>query len=80
VDNRSRCAAVILTHTLCGFAVGHCQQFGCVGAPMTTIQAILLGMMLALTPSAVLLAFLLWREGIGTCELDVDLEIDDRRR
>jgi hypothetical protein len=35
------------------------------GAPMTTIQAVVFGVMLALTPSLVLLAFLLWREGIG---------------
>jgi hypothetical protein len=34
-------------------------------APMTTIQAVFLGIMLALTPSLVLLAFLIWREGIG---------------
>jgi hypothetical protein len=45
---------------------------------MTTIQAVLLGMMLALTPSVVLLAFLLWREGIGTLDLDADMEFDDR--
>ena len=32
---------------------------------MTTIQAVLFGMMLAWTPSLVLLTFLLWREGIG---------------
>jgi hypothetical protein len=32
---------------------------------MTTIQAVTFGMMLALTPSVVLLAFLLWREKIG---------------
>jgi hypothetical protein len=36
-----------------------------VGTPMTTIQAVLLGMMLALTPSMLVLAFLLWRERIG---------------
>jgi hypothetical protein len=35
------------------------------GAQMTTIQAVFFGVMLALTPSLVLLAFLLWREGIG---------------
>ena len=35
------------------------------GAPMTTIQAVFFGIMLALTPSIVVLAFLLWREGIG---------------
>jgi hypothetical protein len=33
------------------------------GASLTTIQAVFLGMMLAWTPSVVLLAFLLWREG-----------------
>jgi hypothetical protein len=33
--------------------------------PMTTLQAILLGMMLSWTPSVVLLAFLLWQDGIG---------------
>jgi hypothetical protein len=32
---------------------------------MTTLQAILLGMMLSWTPSVVLLAFLLWQDGIG---------------
>jgi hypothetical protein len=32
---------------------------------MTTLQAVFLGMMLAWTPSVVLLAFLLWRERIG---------------
>jgi hypothetical protein len=32
---------------------------------MTTIQAVIFGVMIALTPSLVLLAFLLWREGIG---------------
>ena len=32
---------------------------------MTTLQAVFLGMMLSWTPSIVLLAFLLWREGIG---------------
>jgi hypothetical protein len=32
---------------------------------MTTIQAVLFGVMLALTPSLLVLAFLLWREGIG---------------
>jgi hypothetical protein len=35
------------------------------GAPMTTIQAVILGGMITLTPSLVLLAFLIWREGIG---------------
>jgi hypothetical protein len=47
---------------------------------MTTIQAVFLGMMLALTPSLVLLAFVLWREGIGARELDVDLDFDDQTR
>jgi len=37
---------------------------------MTTIQAVMLGVMLALTPSFVLLAFLVWREGIGVVEED----------
>jgi hypothetical protein len=32
---------------------------------MTTLQAVFLGMMLAWTPGLGLLAFLLWREGIG---------------
>jgi len=40
------------------------------GAPMTTIQAVFFGIMLALTPSIVVLAFLLWREGIGIAEDD----------
>ena len=38
------------------------------GAPMSTIQAVFFGIMLALTPSIVLLAFLLWREGVGIAE------------
>jgi hypothetical protein len=42
---------------------------------MTTIQAVFLGVMLAWTPSLVLLAFLLWREGMG---LNRDLEFDDQ--
>jgi hypothetical protein len=37
---------------------------------MTTIQAVVFGIMLALTPSIVVLAFLLWREGIGIAEGD----------
>jgi hypothetical protein len=32
---------------------------------MTTLQAVFFGMMLSWTPSVVLLAFLLWRDGIG---------------
>jgi hypothetical protein len=32
---------------------------------MTTLQAVFLGMMLAWTPCVVLLAFWLWRDGIG---------------
>ena len=35
---------------------------------MTTLQAVFLGMMLSWTPSVVLLAFLLWRDGIGLKE------------
>jgi hypothetical protein len=35
---------------------------------VTTIQAVGFGIMLALTPSIVVLAFLLWREGIGIAE------------
>jgi hypothetical protein len=42
---------------------------------MTTIQAVFFGIMLAWTPSLVLLAFLLWRERIG---LKPDLEFDDQ--
>jgi hypothetical protein len=49
-----------------------------VGAPMTTIQAIFFGVMLALTPSLVLLAFLLWREEIGVRKVDANLEFDDQ--
>jgi hypothetical protein len=45
---------------------------------MTTIQAVFFGMMLALTPSLVLLAFFLWREGIGVRGIDADLEFDDQ--
>lgn len=43
------------------------------GAQMTTIQAIFFGLMLALTPSLVVLAFLIWREDIGLREVDLDL-------
>jgi hypothetical protein len=35
---------------------------------MTTLQAILLGMMLSWTPGMALLAFLLWQDGIGVGE------------
>ena len=35
---------------------------------MSTIQAVFFGIMLALTPSTVVLAFLLWREGVGIAE------------
>jgi hypothetical protein len=45
---------------------------------MTTIQAVFFGMMLALTPSLVLFAFLLWREGIGVRAIDAKLEVDDQ--
>jgi hypothetical protein len=45
---------------------------------MTTIQAVFFGVMLALTPSLVLLAFLLWQEGIGVREAGADLKIDDQ--
>src|SRR6266849_6057258 len=45
---------------------------------MTTIQAVFFGVMLALTPSLVLLAFFLWREGIGVREVGADLEFDDQ--
>ena len=46
------------------------------GAPMTTIQAVVFGVMLASTPSMVLLAFLLWREGGG---LRSNSEFDGQR-
>jgi hypothetical protein len=45
-----------------------------VGTPMTTIQAVFLGMMLALTPSIVLLAVLLLREDVGLRQANSDLE------
>jgi hypothetical protein len=45
---------------------------------MTTIQAVFFGIMLALTPSLVLLAFLLWREKIGFREVYANLEFDDQ--
>jgi len=35
------------------------------GDAMTTIQAFFFGVMVAWTPSVVLLAFFLWRDGIG---------------
>jgi hypothetical protein len=41
-----------------------------VGTLMTTFQAVMLGVMLTLTPSLVLLALLIWREGIGAVEQD----------
>jgi len=44
---------------------------------MTTIQAVLFGMMLAWTPSLVLLAFFLWRDGIGLSQADAGLGFDD---
>jgi hypothetical protein len=34
--------------------------------------------MLALTPSVVLLAFLIWREGFGVRDADANLEFDDQ--
>ena len=50
---------------------------------MTTIQAVILGGMITLTPSLVLLAFLIWREGIGLSDggkrnRSNHLEIDDQ--
>jgi hypothetical protein len=39
---------------------------------MTTIQAVLFGIMLALTPSLAVLAFLLWREDIGLVGSDLE--------
>jgi len=45
---------------------------------MTTIQAVFFGVMLAWTPSLDLLAFLLWREGIGVREAGTDLEFNDQ--
>jgi len=36
---------------------------------MTTLQAILLGMMISWTPGLALLAFLLWQDGIGLDEV-----------
>jgi hypothetical protein len=35
---------------------------------MTTIQAVFFGITLAMTPSIIALAFLLWREGVGVRE------------
>ena len=49
-----------------------------VGAPMTTIQAVFFGVILALTSSVVLLAFLIWREGFGVREANANLEFDDQ--
>jgi hypothetical protein len=37
---------------------------------MTTIQAVLFGVMLMLTPSLALVGLLIWREGIGVVEKD----------
>ena len=58
-------------------AAKECQR---VGTLMTTIQAVMLGVMLALTPSLVLLAFLVWREGIGVIDEDSDRETRWSRR
>jgi hypothetical protein len=44
---------------------------------MTTIQAVFFGIMLAWTPSLVLLAFLLWRDGIGLRQADASLAFDE---
>jgi hypothetical protein len=41
------------------------RQVKRVGTLMPTVQAVIFGMLLALTPSLVLLGILLWREGIG---------------
>jgi hypothetical protein len=49
-----------------------------VGAPMTTIQAVFLGMMLTWTPSLVLVAFLFWRDEIVVQKVGADLEFDDQ--
>jgi hypothetical protein len=38
------------------------------GALMTNFHAFALGVMVALTPSVAVLAFLIWREGIGLSE------------
>jgi hypothetical protein len=48
------------------------------GTSMTTIQAVIFGIMLALTPSMVLVAILLSRTGNGLGEADADLEFDDQ--
>jgi hypothetical protein len=40
------------------------------GDAMTTFQAVMLGVMLALTPSLAVLALLIWRDGIGLAEKD----------
>jgi len=42
---------------------------------MTNFHAFALGMMVALTPSVAVLAFLIWREGIGLPR--EHLELDD---
>jgi hypothetical protein len=44
---------------------GSPRQIKRVGTLMPTIQAIMFGVLLALTPSLVLLAILLWRERVG---------------
>jgi hypothetical protein len=45
---------------------------------MTTIQAVFFGIMLAWTPSLVLLAFFLWRDGIGLPQVDGGMKFDDK--
>jgi hypothetical protein len=44
---------------------GNTRESDAWGTPMSTVQAIILGMVLAWTPIIILLAFLIWREGNG---------------
>jgi hypothetical protein len=42
------------------------------------MQAVFFGVMLAWTPSLVLVAFLFLRKGVGLAQVDADLELDDQ--
>jgi hypothetical protein len=51
-----------------GYGPTRSAKSNALGPPMTTIQAVFFGVMLALTPSMLVLAFLLWRDGIGRAD------------
>ena len=45
---------------------------------MTTVEAFFFGVMVAWTPSIILLAFFLWREGVGLREAGASSEFEDQ--